>query len=226
MEHIKDELIFNENLNSINLSAIFKNDLKKYMQLLFFHKDEVIYSQGNQVNGIYILASGEIKVYFSLTNGKENILRKLKAPRIFGEIEFMVNKPAASSVQVTKDSFCFYLPLKECRNILLKDVFFLKNIAYNLSEAVYKSNIKASINQGLAPKNRVAAYILNNKTEDKFTCDIKDIAEFTGISERHIFRILNEFIQKKFLLKEKYYYLILDKNSLKNLTEDFYFDEK
>lgn len=225
MKIIKDNILLENKIKEINADSMFQCDFRKYVQLLFFEKNEIIYNQEDKVKGIYILASGEIKVFYSLNNGKENILRKLKAPRIFGEIEFMVNAPAASSVQATEDSYCLYLPLKNCRNILLNDLFFLRNIAYNLSEAVYKSNTKVSINQGLSPKNRVAAYILSIEEEDRFFCNIKEISEFTGISERHIFRILNDFIQDNLIIKEKSFYKILDKENLEKITEDFYFDE-
>lgn len=225
MKIINNDILLNKKMKEVDISSIFQNDFKKHLQLLFFEKDEIIYGQGDILNGVYILASGEIKVFYSLNNGKENILRKLKAPRIFGEIEFMVQEPAASSVQVTEDSYCLYLPLKTCRETLLNDLYFLRNIAYNLSEAIYKSNTKASINQGLSPKNRVAAYILNREENQKFICNMKEMSEFTGISERHIFRILNDFVKDEFILKEKYYYKIINKESLKEITEDFYFDE-
>lgn len=222
---IKDNSLLHKKIEEIDISSIFQKDLEKYMELLFFEKDEIIYNQGDELKGIYILLSGEIKVYFSLSNGKENILRKLRAPRIFGEIEFMVKEPAPSTVQVLEDSYCIYLPLKKCRELLLNDLVFLRNIAYNLSEAIYRSNVKASINQGLSPKNRVIAYILNNEKDEKFICNMKEMAEFTGISERHIFRILNELIQNGYIIKEKNYYRIAEREELEELTEDFYFGE-
>lgn len=225
MKLIKNDILLEKIIQKVSADSIFQCNFRKYIQLLFFEKNEIIYNQGDNVEGIYILAEGEIKVFYSLNNGKENILRKIKSPRIFGEIEFMVNAPAASSVQTTKDSYCLYLPLKYCRIILLNDLFFLKNIAYNLSEAVYKSNTKASINQGLSPKNRIAAYILSIEKNGIFTCNTKEISEFTGISERHIFRILNDFIQNNLILKEKCYYRFTDKENFEKLIEDFYFDE-
>lgn len=226
MKIITNDILLKEKMKEVKITSIFKNDFKKYLQLLSFEKDEIIYRQGDELKGVYILASGEIKVFYSLNNGKENILRKIKAPRIFGEIEFMVQESAASSVQATENSYCLYLPfVNNCREALSNDLFFLRNIAYNLSEAVYKSNTKASINQGHSPKNRVAAYILNWEEDDNFVCNMKEISEFTGISERHIFRILNDFIQDGYISKEKYYYKIINKESLQEITEDFYFDE-
>lgn len=225
MKIIKNNILLENKIKKIKGDLIFQWDFRKYAELLQFEKDEIIYNQGDNVKGIYILCEGEIKVFYSLNNGKENILRKIKSPRVFGEIEFMVNAPAASSVQATENSICIYLPLKHCREYLLNDIFFLRNIAYNLSEAIYKSNTKASINQGLSPKNRVAAYILNIEKNGIFNYNTKEISEFTGISERHIFRILNEFIQNEIIKKEKYYYKIINLKKLKEITEDFYFEE-
>lgn len=136
----------------------------------------------------------------------------------------MVQAPAASSVQAVEDSYCLYIPFDKCRNLLLNDLFFLRSIVYNLSEAVYKSNAKASINQGLSPKNRVIAYIFNTEKNDKFSSNIKDMSEFTGISERHLFRILNELVQNEYIFKEKSHYKIIDREGLEEIAEDFYFD--
>lgn len=222
MKIIKNDLLLENKIREFNIDSMFYNDYRKHMQLLYFTKKEVIYNQGDNLNGIYILISGEIKVSFSLSNGKENILQKLKAPRIFGEIELLLDKLAPSSVEAIEDAYCIYLSLKECKELLLNDVVFLRDIAYNLSDAIYKSNSKSSINQGLSPKNRLVAYIFDIEKNQEFICDIKEVAEFTGISERHLFRILNELIQKKYIIKEKGYYKIINESALKETIEDLY----
>lgn len=225
MKIIKDEKLLQKFIRDIKLKDIIQNDLTKFIEILFFEKGELIYNQGDEVKGLYILVSGEIKVFFSLKNGKENILRTFNTTRIFGELEFMVENLAASSVQTLEDSYCLYFPNYSCKNILLNDLLFLRTIAYNLSEAIYKSNSKASINQGVAPKNRVIAYIFSKEQEDKFFCNIKEMSEYTGISERHLFRILNEMIQKGYIKKNKNFFDIVDRVKMEEIIEDFYFDD-
>lgn len=44
-------------MEEVKISSIFQNDFKKYIQLLFFDKEEIIYNQGDEVKGIYILVS-------------------------------------------------------------------------------------------------------------------------------------------------------------------------
>lgn len=212
-------------MKNIEAKKIFQNDLSKFIKILYFEKDELIYNQGDELKGIYILASGEIKVYFSLKSGKENILRKLKAPRIFGELEFMVEDLAASSVQAVENSYCLYFPNSNCKEILLNDILFLRKISYNLSEAIYKSNSKSSINQSVSPRNRVIAYIFINEKDNKFFCNMKEMSEYTGISERHLFRILNEMMQKKYIVKDKNQYSIINREKMKEVVEDFYFED-
>lgn len=225
MKVIRDNELLKKLMKNIEAKKIFQNDLSKFIEILYFEKDELIYSQGDELKGIYVLASGEIKVYFSLKNGKENILRKLRAPRIFGELEFMVNELAASSVQALKDSYCLYFPNSTCKDILLNDIFFLRKISYNLSEAIYKSNSKSSINQGVSPRNRVIAYIFINEEDNKFFCNMKEMSEYTGISERHLFRIMNEMVQKNYIIKEKNQYSIINREKMKDVIEDFYFED-
>lgn len=225
MKVVKDNELLKKLMKHIEAKKIFQNDLSRFIEVLYFEKDELIYSQGDKLRGIYVLAYGEIKVYFSLKNGKENILRKLKAPRIFGELEFMVNELAASSVQALKDSYCLYFPNSTCKDILLNDIFFLRKISYNLSEAIYKSNSKSSINQGVSPRNRVIAYIFINEKDNKFFCNMKEMSEYTGISERHLFRIMNEMVQKNYIIKEKNQYSIINRDKMREVIEDFYFED-
>lgn len=225
MKVVKDNELLKKLMKHIEAKKIFQNDLSRFIEVLYFEKDELIYSQGDELRGIYVLAYGEIKVYFSLKNGKENILRKLRAPRIFGELEFMVNELAASSVQALKDSYCLYFPNSTCKDILLNDIFFLRKISYNLSEAIYKSNSKSSINQGVSPRNRVIAYIFINEKDNKFFCNMKEMSEYTGISERHLFRIMNEMVQKNYIIKEKNQYSIINRDKMREVIEDFYFED-
>ena len=55
-----------------------------------------------------------------------------------------------------------------------------------------------------------------------FTFDYKIASSITGVSERHIFRIIRELLDIKVLEKRKKKYRILNKKELLNISNEFY----
>lgn len=206
--------------NKIN--SLIDPKLNQYMQLILFDKNDYIYQQEESLKHLYFFIQGKIKVFYSLSNGKENILRFLDKPRIAGEIEFILNRPAATTLQAMEPTYCIILPLKCCGSLLLEDPLFLRTISYNMAEALFTANNNASVNQSFSPKSRIASYILSVAKDGFFRIDLKNLPNIIGISDRHLFRIISEFTQNNVIQKEDHGYSIVDHDELESIAGDLY----
>lgn len=157
-----------------------------------------------------------------MSNGKENVLRLLKEPRIVGEIELILDIPAATTLLAMETTHCIIIPLGRCRSLLLKDAVFLKAVSYNMAEALFIMDNNASINQSFSPKNRVVSYILSTEHNLHFQIDLKNLPNIIGISDRHLFRIISELLEDDMIRKDSDGYSISNLPELELIAGDLY----
>jgi len=62
------------------LSVEAKRDLQPSLSLKQFNKKEALYKEGDACSNLYILLSGEVKVYKTLPNGKRQIHKLVQVP--------------------------------------------------------------------------------------------------------------------------------------------------
>lgn len=168
---------------------------------------------------LYLMISGRCSVRVLLTNGKLVILQTLKAPCIIGEMEFMRNV-SAFTVQTLEHCRMLGIPLRECRQYLLNDNFFLRRLC---SDLIYKERTEALVlvRSFTYPfENRLAKFILANCQGSYFLVKKVQIAESLGVSYRHVETVMNDFVQKKYLSKQKLIYTITDSEALTDLAKE------
>jgi len=80
-------------LNIISTTPLFsglsENELEKVKQIAidrYYHKGEVIFSEGDEGVGFYVTVSGRVKVFKLSPEGKEQILHILGPGEPFGEV--------------------------------------------------------------------------------------------------------------------------------------------
>ena len=73
---------------------------------------------------------------------------------------------------------------------------------------------------GYPLENRLAKFILENRQEDKFIVRKVDVAESLGVSYRHEGKVMKYFLDKKYLMKDKFIYTIIYENALMNLAKE------
>ncbi len=77
------------------LPASALREVAEETQLRFYHKDEVIFLEGESCAGLFILKEGTVKLSKLSTNGREMIFRTLKAGTTFNEVPVFDEGPHA-----------------------------------------------------------------------------------------------------------------------------------
>jgi hypothetical protein len=79
-----------------DLSVEAKRDLQPSLSLGRFNKKETLYKEGDTCRHLYILLSGEVKVYKTLPNGKQQIHKLVQIPVILLLVRIYTWKPMAA----------------------------------------------------------------------------------------------------------------------------------
>jgi len=77
-------------------------DLKRMMGLLHerqYAADEVVFREGQEGAGLYVIQSGEVDIVLKLADGSEKLLVKLTDGRFFGELALLDSAPRAAQAR-------------------------------------------------------------------------------------------------------------------------------
>ncbi|CDM67256.1 cyclic nucleotide-binding domain protein [Clostridium bornimense] len=227
MIKIDDENLKDKYIKKYNLDNIFSNDMKEYMELILFEKNEFICRENEKIEYIFFFVKGKAKVYIVLQNGKSLLLSFYYPFMVLGDLEIVSLSRASTNVQVLEDSYCIALPFYKVRNILLEDPRYLRFTCNSLSKKLKKSTINGSINLLYPLENRLASYILATSQRTnvgvlKFSGNLMEISELLGTSYRHLLRTLSNLTSKGAIRKRSNYYEVIEIEILKDLASELY----
>lgn len=229
MIQVNDDRKLEEYINKNKLNNIFLENMKEYMTLYMFNKNEYICKEGEVLENIFFLVEGKAKVYKMLENGRSILLSFYNPIKIIGDVEFVRSTVADCNVQAIKDTYCIGIKFDIVRSKLINDCKFLLNMCTYLGEKISVSSNNSSINLLYPLENRLASYMIayiniedcNNK-KFIFKESYHEIAELLGTSYRHLNRTLNKLCNEGILKKDGREYIVEDFNKLSYLAGDLY----
>ncbi len=185
-----------------NLSLEAKLDLQPSLSLGRFDKKEALYKEGDTCRHLYILLSGEVKVYKTLHNGKQQIHKLVQIPGDLIACEDLYLKTHGSSAEALNDVTVCHLKCEDLHNSTER----YKEISDTLLQAMSRdlnSYIRHIANLG--QKNalqRLASYLvyLNDTHQERHlkNCHLEDLlsrielADMLGVTQRTLIRSIKQ----------------------------------
>ncbi len=196
---------------------------QKRIKLVVYPKKTYINYASMQKNQIGFFVKGRFKVCGNLSNGKEILYRFCKAFMILGEMDLLMDNPSDVEVycETMEECHAVVLDYSGEKERLLKDASFLLCVCKSLAEKTSNFGVMQAVNTLQSAQAKVAIYILNTVGEQGvLTVNHRQIAENLNISYRHLHRILNKFVELRYLEHIDHYYRVMDSDGLKKCTSD------
>ncbi len=204
-----------------SLKALNKDELVKLAECktsYIIKKGEPIFEEGEAVNGIYCVTSGVCKMSKLSPNGKDQIVKLVKAGELIGQRSMISDEPANLSAVALEDMEVCFIPKSEVLNMFDKNNQFslnmMKTICGDLKDA---SEHMISISQKTV-KERLAetlVYLEVNfgKNPDgslHIQLSREELAGMIGTATESCIRLLSDFnklglitlIGKKIVIKD------------------------
>ena len=184
----KDELI---RISSCKTSKIVK-------------KGEVLFNEGEHINGVYCIKDGICKVSKMSDNGRDQIINLIKKGDLLGERSLINDEVSNLKATAVNDMQVCFIPKEEILNDLQKNPNFtmdiLKNMALSLKNA---DNVIVDMAQKTV-KQRLAATLLyldkKFPKKENGSVDVhltrEDISNIIGTATESAIRLLAEFKKK------------------------------
>ncbi|WP_369047593.1 Crp/Fnr family transcriptional regulator [Tenacibaculum sp. UWU-22] len=192
-------------------------------------KGEVLFKEGEHINGVYCIRDGICKVSKMSDNGRDQIINLIKKGDIIGERSLVNNEASNLKAIAVNDVQVCFIPKEEILNGLQNNIDFsmdmLKSMANSLKNA---DNVIVDMAQKTV-KQRLAATLLflHNKfksNEDGYL-DIlltrEDIANIIGTATESAIRLLSEFNKKGYIKLKGKQVVVTNPTELQQIAQGF-----
>jgi CRP/FNR family transcriptional regulator len=205
-----------------------KRALQEHLQFKSFNRRALLYREGRPGENLYILLSGEVKVYKSLSNGRQQIHKLAVIP---GDLiaceDIYLDKYSSSAEAISPTSVCF-LPKVHLQKVIsryqeIPDAL-MQSMARNLNS--YIRHI-ANLGQKNALE-RVASYLRflhethhqRNLRSEKLRESLTraELADMIGVTQRTLIRSLKKLENEAVIALIKDGFHILDQKALELLS--------
>ena len=190
-----------------------------------YTKGELIFADGDDGIGFYIVISGRVKVYKVSPDGKEQIMHIFGPGQPFAEVPVFEGSRYPANAEAMGPSRLFFFPKKAFVELIHANPSLAMNMLASLSQRLKQfSYLIESLSLKEVP-GRLASYLLylsdKNGSIDEFDLDIakSQLASLLGTIPETLSRIFTKLSQKELISINGPKIMILDRTGLEDLAE-------
>ena len=179
-------------MDSIFLS-LFSFDITPYVQEVEYLKGETIFNIGDEGGKLVYIYSGSSRCSLLYPDGKNATLDYTQERAFYGEFELLGIQKYTSLVEAATPCRACVVDTSKCRDLLLCDAVFLRNLSVYIATKLLRVNLKTSVNLSYPLRRRLAEYILSSSESGIYSISHSDTARCLSVSYRHLLYVLRSF---------------------------------
>lgn len=207
-------------MNQYSFQSFFSFDISPFVQVCAFEKGEYIFQESSLPESLYYMVEGKAKLYVTHKNGKVSLINFITSPSFMGEVELLNAQKYTKGIQAVTKTVCFSIPYNACKQKLLADSVFLRELCLFLGNKMTQTTNRFSQTQAYPLENRLAAFILMSSDDNFYKEKHTEISEYLGVSYRHLLHTFAHFCQSNMIRKSNKGYEIIDRQKLQELTRE------
>lgn len=206
------------------LKAVSDSKISKKLK-----KGEMIFDEGEKLNGVYCVRGGVSKLAKLSSNGKDQIVKLASKGEVLGDRCVIAEESSNLSATAVSDMEVCFIPKEAIVSTLHKNPDFtyevLRHMAHDLKEAddVIVNMSQKSVKQRIA---EALLYMKNHFGEDAdgflaLVLSREDIANVVGTATESCIRILSEFRKEGYIKTSGKRMAIKEEQKLQDLVDGF-----
>ena len=191
-----------------------------------YAKGETIFREGDPAPGVFVVASGLVRVFKLAASGKEHVLHFAGPGRTFAEVAVLGDFPCPAFAEALEDTACVLLPAEPfmralgedhrlCLQILGGMAAWVKSLVSLLEDIVLRD-----------AAGRVAGYLLQARAEQGATISLpalkKHIASHLDLTSETLSRTLRRLREERLIGEDENGLVVLDAAGLRRIAEGFF----
>jgi len=207
-----------------SLSPSQLETLENNSAVLKMDKGQVVFLEGAVAKGLYVLLSGQIKIYKSSPEGKEQILHVLGPGEPFAEVPMFQGSRFPANAMAIQPSSVLYVEKSVLTRLMDRDAGLALAMLASLSQRLRQmTNLIGQLTLREVPA-RLAAYLLHQSDEKNsgtFDLDMSKghLAGFLGATREALSRSLAKLGDQGFIAMDNRTITIINRDRLSALAE-------
>jgi len=214
-------------LKSLNKEELVRISACKTSRII--KKGEVLFEEGDHINGVFCISDGICKVSKMSSNGRDQIIHLVHKGDILGERSLINDEVANLKATAINDMEVCFIPREEIIRDLERNSDFSMNVLKDLANSLKGAdNVIVDMAQKTV-KQRLAEMLIN--LEEKFGHDLdnilnihlsrEDIANIIGTATESAIRLLSEFKKEGVITLKGKNISLKDIPELKKIAQGF-----
>ena len=200
-------------------------DIRKIAVSKHFNKHEMIFAEGDDGTGFFIVVSGRVKIYKVSSEGKEHILHIFGPNEPFGEVPVFTGQPFPANAEAIAKSHLLFLPRTDFVELISNNPSLSLNMLAVLSKRLRQFTVQI---ENLSLKEvpaRLASYLLYAASEQDqedavaLTVSKGQLASLLGTIPETLSRMFAKMAGQGLISVDGRHITLIDKIGLKELAE-------
>lgn len=166
-----------------------------------FANNEHINHAGTSMHYLFLILSGTAKILKTEANGRQLILHFLHASDYVGDLTLVKAESDTKDVVAIGEVVCLAMPMAYAQNVLAQDITFLTALSRYIGVKLVGRVEHYALNQTFELKYRLAHLLLEVSVDDYYQQKHTEIAEYLGVSYRHLLQNFSDFKQLGYITK-------------------------
>lgn len=226
MKEIQDRQLLHSYIQSHHIESVFNESLIPHLSLYSLDQGELICSQGEPSQHLYVLVKGKIKIYNQSSEGRRLVISFKTPLEVIGDIEYIQGIDIINTVEVVSPVYMIgvhYRWLKQFSSDYSPLLNFLLDIITR--KFLIKSN-SFSLNLMHPVEVRLASYILSVSFDESnalfrgqlSTSSLTDVSNLIGTSYRHLNRVIQKLCAAGLIERNREFIVVKDREGLSTLA--------
>ncbi len=213
-------------MSQYKLDTIFPESIEKHIKMYAFQSRETLFSTGEELDEMYFLVEGKIKI-FTLTPEGKSLINRFKRPlALIGDVEYVQRTSVTNSVESVTDGVMLSIPFSELAKLEKGHPAFIRFLLETVAHKFYTESYTASIHMLYPVEVRLASYLLSISSvaegtmfhQEMRTSNLRELAEWIGTSYRHLNRVLKKMVADDIIERSNGLITIKDLDKLSTLA--------
>jgi CRP-like cAMP-binding protein len=225
VKELKDTEQMQSYIQTYQIESIFPEPLLPHLSLYSFEQGELICSQGESSQYLYVLVKGKIKIYTSSPDDKTLILSFKKPLEVIGDIEYVRDIDIINTVEAVTSVFMIGVHHQWLKKYGSDHAPLLKFLLNIITKKLELNNKSMNLTIMYPVEVRLASYLLSVSLDEfdslfknRIRISIKDAANLIGTSYRHLNRVITQLAGEGLIERNKGYILVKDREGLRGLA--------
>ena len=201
-------------------------EIKKISVDKYFNRGEIIFFDGDEGNGFYLVVEGAVNVYKVSSEGKEQIFHIVKEGETIGAVPVFSGKSFPANARAISKSHLLFFPREKFMNLITNNPSLTMNILALLSMRLREFTIQVENLSLKEIPGRLAAYLLylseeqGDKDVIKLNISKLQLANILGTGPESLSRALGNMKNRKLVEEEGTSIRLINRGALESLAED------